>query len=182
MARAGVTYTVGREANAVYVETWDGYHVSTHHQFSVPVDPYRTPGDPASGLLPGISAAAPGTTGAGDRRIQAYDFRLCLTRAVDRLPFPRPPGYDPARYELMLRYLQAGVWDVFGTTSRCRMARATSTTTAPSPPTTSAVPTAGPRATTTSGSASSKITSRTSRGCCTSSRTTRACRRTSAAR
>lgn len=114
MARAGITYTVGREGNAVYGETWNGYHVSTNHQFRVPVDPYRTPGDPASGLLPGISAAPPGTTGAGDRRVQAYDFRLCLTRAADRLPFPQPPGYDPARYELLLRYLQAGVWDVFG--------------------------------------------------------------------
>lgn len=114
MARAGVTYTIGREDNAIYGETWDGYHVSTNHQFRVPIDPYLTPGDPTSGLLPGISAAAPATTGAGDRRIQAYNFRLCLTRAADRLPFPRPPGYDPARYELLRRYLQAGIFDVFG--------------------------------------------------------------------
>ena len=70
-----------------------------------------TPGDPASGLLPGIAPDPPGTPGEGDHRIQAYNFRLCLTRAPDRLPFPRPPGYDPAAYELLLRYIGAGVWD-----------------------------------------------------------------------
>lgn len=114
MARAGVSYTVGRESDDVYGETWNGYHISTHHQFNVPIDPYLTPGDPGSGLLPLISTAPPGTAGQGDRRVQAYCFRLCLTQADDRLPFPRPRGYDPDRYELLLRYLRAGVWDVFG--------------------------------------------------------------------
>lgn len=114
MAAAGVRWTVGREANAVYGETWDGYHLAVNHQFKVPVDPYRTPGDPASGLLPLVSSAAPGVTGGGDRRVQAYNFRLCLTRAADRLPWPKPAGYRPDRYELLRRYLDAGVFDVFG--------------------------------------------------------------------
>jgi hypothetical protein len=114
MAAAGVRWTVGREANAVYGETWDGYHVSVNHQFKVPVDPYRTPGDPTSGLLPLVSPAGPGVTGDGDRRVQAYNFRLCLTRAADRRPWPKPSGYRPERYELLRRYLDAGVFDVFG--------------------------------------------------------------------
>lgn len=114
MAAAGVTFTTGREASSVYSETWNGYHIATDHQFKVPVDPYRTPGDPASGLLPLISAAAPGTTGAGDRRIQAYNFRLCLTKTGGQLPFPEPRGYQAGQYEVLLRYLQAGVFDVFG--------------------------------------------------------------------
>lgn len=114
MAMAGVSYTVGREGDQVYGETWNGYHISTNHQFKVPIDPYRVAGNPGSGLLPLISPAAPGTTGAGDKRVQAYNFRLCLTRAADRLPFPQPPGYEAGRYQLLLRYLQAGVWDVFG--------------------------------------------------------------------
>ena len=84
------------------------------HQFRVPVDPYVTPGNPSSGLLAGIAPDPAGTTGEGDHRIQAYNFRVCLTRAADRLPFPKPAGYDPARYELLLRYIQAGVWDVLG--------------------------------------------------------------------
>ncbi|TDV55392.1 FAD-dependent oxidoreductase [Actinophytocola oryzae] len=111
MAAAGVTNTVGREGNATYGETLNGAQFRTGHQFQRVIDPYRTPGDPASGLLPGVQPDAPGTPGQGDHRIQAFNFRVCLTKAADRRSFPRPPGYDPARYELLRRYLAAGVWD-----------------------------------------------------------------------
>ncbi|WP_158602681.1 FAD-dependent oxidoreductase [Jiangella rhizosphaerae] len=111
MAAAGVSYTVGRESNATYGETLNGVQFRSGHQFQRQIDPYVVAGDPSSGLLQGISADPPGTNGEGDHRIQAFNFRICLTRAADRRPFPRPPGYDPARYELLLRYLQAGVWD-----------------------------------------------------------------------
>ncbi|GAB3450085.1 FAD-dependent oxidoreductase [Actinophytocola sediminis] len=114
MAAAGVSHTVGRESNATYGETLNGVQFRSGHQFQRPIDPYVVPGDPASGLLAGIQADPPGTPGAGDDRIQAFNFRLCLTKAADRLPFPRPAGYDPARYELLRRYLDAGVWDVMG--------------------------------------------------------------------
>ncbi len=111
MAAAGVSYTVGREANAVYGETLNGVaiHEDRYHQFEAPVDPYVVPGDPASGLLPGVSADPPGEDGQGDHRIQAYCFRMCLTDVPEnRVPFPRPAGYDPARYELLLRTIRAG--------------------------------------------------------------------------
>ncbi len=111
MAAAGVSNTVGRESNAVHGETLNGVQFRSGHQFQRTIDPYRVPGDPASGLLPGIQPDPPGTPGTGDHRIQAFNFRVCLTKAADRLPFPRPPGYDPARYELLRRYLAAGVWD-----------------------------------------------------------------------
>ncbi|OLF10758.1 FAD-dependent oxidoreductase [Actinophytocola xanthii] len=111
MAAAGVTHTVGRESNATYGETLNGVQFRSGHQFQGTVDPYVVPGDPVSGLLPGVQPDVPGPTGSGDHRIQAFNFRLCLTRAADRLPFPRPAGYDPARYELLRRYLAAGVWD-----------------------------------------------------------------------
>ncbi|HEX3656918.1 MAG TPA: FAD-dependent oxidoreductase [Pirellulales bacterium] len=116
MAKAGVAYTVGRESNSAYDETLDGVQLgSKKHQFKLPVDPYRTPGDPTSGLLPGIHAGSPGEHGQGDRRVQAYNFRMCMTDAPEnRLPFPKPAGYDPLRYELLLRYMQAGEWDVIG--------------------------------------------------------------------
>ncbi len=117
MAKAGVSYHVGREANSVYKETLNGVQTknATKHQFNKPVDPYRTPGDPASGLLPGIHDGEPGEEGAGDHRVQAYNFRICMTDAPEnRIAFPKPDGYDPLRYELMLRYMQAGVFDVFG--------------------------------------------------------------------
>jgi hypothetical protein len=39
--------------------------------------------------------------------VQAYCFRLCLTTAADRLPIEPPPGYDPARYEIVVRFIEA---------------------------------------------------------------------------
>jgi len=116
MAKAGVAYTFGREANSQYDETLDGVQPKQGgHNFRVPIDPYLKPGDPASGLLPNIHAGGPGEIGQGDKRVQAYNFRLCLTdQKENQLPFPKPPGYDPARYELLLRYLQAGVFDCLG--------------------------------------------------------------------
>jgi hypothetical protein len=114
LARAGVSWVAGREANATYGETLNGVQFRSGHQFRVPIDPYVVPGDASSGLLEGISDDPPGTTGEGDHRIQAFNFRVCLTRAEDRLPFPRPRGYDADRYALLLRYIEAGIWDVLG--------------------------------------------------------------------
>ncbi len=114
MAKAGVSYHVGREANTEYGETLNGVQTrrATQHQFLKPVDPYVTPGDPGSGLLPGIHGGSPGEEGSGDRRVQAYNFRLCLTDAPDnRRPIPKPDGYDPLRYELLRRYIAAGQFD-----------------------------------------------------------------------
>ncbi len=109
MAKAGVSYTVGREANAQYQETINGVRAETpQHQFTVPVDPYMKPGDPASGLLPFIQPGDGGKPGEGDRCVQAYNFRLCYTQnPVNRLPHRPPPKYDPAQYELLARYLEA---------------------------------------------------------------------------
>ncbi|MFK3983777.1 FAD-dependent oxidoreductase [Micromonospora sp. NPDC050397] len=120
MARAGVTYTVGRESSAQYGEPNAGVQHSVNHQFQRPVDPYVVPGQPASGLLPGISPDPYGTVGDGDRRVQAYNFRLHVTTSAKRLPFPRPEGYDPARYELLRRYIEAGVYELYGRTTRVR--------------------------------------------------------------
>lgn len=111
MATAGVSYTVGREANATYGETLNGVQArhATHHQFQPGVDPYVEPGNPASGLLPGIDPHGPGEEGAADSRVQAYCFRMCLTdHPENRIPFHKPEGYQPLRYELLLRNFEAG--------------------------------------------------------------------------
>ena len=118
MAAAKVSYHVGRESNATYGEEWNGNQVGVlhhGHHWKTPIDPYRVPGDPASGLLPRISADPPGVRGAGDRRVQAYCFRMCLTNVPEnRVPFPRPEGYDPAQYELLARTLAGGWNELFG--------------------------------------------------------------------
>jgi len=117
LAAAGVDYHVGREANGVYGETWNGIQVGTLHHahyFKLPVDPYVVPGEPTSGLLPRISPDPPGEKGAGDGRVQAYCFRTCLTTVeANRVPFPKPAGYDPKQYELILRVFATGWREVF---------------------------------------------------------------------
>jgi hypothetical protein len=116
MASAGVKYTVGREANSVYNETWDGVQKGVFHHghyFKDKVDPYRIPGDPLSGLLPRISSEQPGENGSGDRKVQAYCFRLCLTRHPDnKVVITKPIGYDSTQYELLVRLSDAR-WDEF---------------------------------------------------------------------
>ncbi|MHC4118450.1 MAG: FAD-dependent oxidoreductase, partial [Planctomycetota bacterium] len=97
MASAGVAFHVGREGNDVYGETLNGVQTrnATKHQFEKPVDPYIKPGDPQSGLLPRIHAGSPGEEGQGDTRVQAYNYRMCLTKvAENRVPFPKPANYD----------------------------------------------------------------------------------------
>jgi hypothetical protein len=118
MAAAGVRYAVGREASSVYGESLAGVQRSGNHQFARRVDPYVVPGQASSGLLPGISADPYGTVGDGDRRVQAYTFRLQVTTSARRVPYPEPAGYDPARYELLRRYLDAGIFELYGRTTR----------------------------------------------------------------
>jgi FAD dependent oxidoreductase len=115
MAAAGVNYHVGRESKAQYGEQWNGVQTGVlhhrHHFGAVKdkISPYWIPGDPKSGVLPRISTAPPGEYGAADNKLQAYCFRMCLTdHAENRVPFPKPAGYDPKQYELMLRIFQAG--------------------------------------------------------------------------
>lgn len=111
MAKAGVSYTVGREANAQYGETLNGVRAQTkYHQFKVDVDPYLRPGDASSGLLPYIQPGDGGTPGSGDKAVQAYNYRLCMTQIPEnRVPWAPPPGYDERNYELLARYLEARV-------------------------------------------------------------------------
>lgn len=117
MAEAGVSYHVGREANSVYDEEWNGIQTGVLHHahwFQEDIDPYVQPGDPSSGLLPLISDEDPGEYGQGDDKIQAYCFRMCLSNHPDnRVPFPRPEGYDSSRYELLARVYAKGWRDTF---------------------------------------------------------------------
>jgi len=106
MAKAGVSYTVGREANSMYHETVNGVQLKNKHQFPDGVDPYKIPGKPESGLLWGISSGTLAETGSGDKKVQSYNFRICLSNnPANRIAITRPNNYDSTRYELLLRYL-----------------------------------------------------------------------------
>jgi hypothetical protein len=110
LAAAGVSTTVGREGNARYGETKNGVQTSsTHHALDRRIDPYRVPGDPASGTIFTVSAASMGQQGEPSESVQAFCFRLCLTRdPANRIAIEKPANYDPAKYELQRRYLAAG--------------------------------------------------------------------------
>lgn len=106
MAAAGVSHTIGRESAITYGESWNGRHLSRHHQFPDGIDPYKQPGDSTSGLLWGISADKTGEEGEGDALLQAYNFRICLTDSLEnQIPLRKPEGYDASRYELLARLL-----------------------------------------------------------------------------
>ena len=108
LALAGVSYTVGRESNAAYGETLNGVQVHPTHQFSHAVDPYRTPGDPATGTLPDVHHVDTPPAGSGDGLIQAYCFRLCMSDdESNQQRFETPSHYDSARYGLLRRWLHA---------------------------------------------------------------------------
>ena len=120
MAAAGVDYHVGREANSVYGEEWNGSQIGIlhhrHHFGAVkqPISPYVVPDDPKSGVLPRVSTKAPAAKGEGDKGVQAYCFRMCLTNdPSNRIPFPKPDGYDPKQYELLVRVFEAGWRETF---------------------------------------------------------------------
>jgi len=111
LAKAGVSYTVGREANAQYDETLSGVQTgqARYHQLQRGISPYVDPNDPKSGLLPGIDPNGPGEEFSGDHRVQAYNFRMCLTDHPDnQIPFHKPEGYNELDYELLLRNFEAG--------------------------------------------------------------------------
>jgi FAD dependent oxidoreductase/Right handed beta helix region len=130
MAKAGVSYTLIREGNAKYGETYNGIHYNpaylprTSHLMpgpngrvtggqgvwdrDFPLDPYVVPGDPKSGLLPLISEGEPGNPGDPAPGVQAYCYRLCLSsNPANSIPIAPPPGYDPTRYEIVARFIAA---------------------------------------------------------------------------
>jgi hypothetical protein len=115
LKQAGVSYTSGREANSQYGETINGIQTVTHgNQLPNGISPWVTPGNPASGLLPGVNAAPAGADGAADSLIQAYCYRMCLTNvAANREMIPQPDGYNEADYEILFRAIAAGQSDRF---------------------------------------------------------------------
>jgi hypothetical protein len=118
MAAAGVTYTVGREGKNQYGEEWAGVRTDLFHHYhhfeKLVVDPYVVPGDPASGVIPLVSVEPPGKLGEGDKQVQAYNFRICMTNVAENMiPFPKPQGYDEKRYELLGRVYDAGWTETF---------------------------------------------------------------------
>ncbi|WP_269540398.1 FAD-dependent oxidoreductase [Cerasicoccus fimbriatus] len=107
-AKAGVRYTVGRENNDVYGETINGVQIRPKHQFASPVDPYVVEGDPTSGVLPYVNEGDAAPEGTGDHRIQAYNFRVCMTDDPElKVDWVKPDSFDPLDHELARRWFNS---------------------------------------------------------------------------
>ena len=103
MAQAKVSYTWGREGTQEFGESLAGVRDRTpKHQFQVQIRPNGANGK----LMPEISSAKRALDGSADKKVQAYNFRVCMTKtAENRVPFPKPAAYESERYELLARML-----------------------------------------------------------------------------
>ncbi len=100
MARAGVSYTWGRESHDEYDESLAGVRPNLA---VYDIDPYVTPGDPKSGLLPFVQDMKAQPEGSADRLTMGYGFRWKFSKDADRLPITAPERYDPKQFELYRR-------------------------------------------------------------------------------
>lgn len=109
MAQSGVTFTWGREGRNQYDESFAGVrdgHRYAGHWFEVPVSAY----DSRHQLLPYVYRGPRGKAGTADKKVQAYNFRMCLTKdKSNQIPIPRPDNYNPHDYELLTRLIAATV-------------------------------------------------------------------------
>jgi hypothetical protein len=102
MAAAGVDWTIGREGRAEYNESLAG---KRYPKPKMAINGF----DDAGNLLPLLTADDAGPDDAGDKHVMTYSFRLCLTRdEKNKIPMPEPADYDPARFEIVRRYLRSG--------------------------------------------------------------------------
>jgi hypothetical protein len=106
MAKAGVSYTIGREATTQYGESLAGTRPML---VTYKIDPYVKPGQPKSGLLPLLQDLELKPPGSADRLTMAYCFRWKLSRAEDRIQIEKPNNYDSRLYEIFRRGFQSKV-------------------------------------------------------------------------
>ncbi|WP_082546680.1 FAD-dependent oxidoreductase [Rhizobium sp. Root483D2] len=111
MQKAAVETIAGRESRDKYGESAAGVQKLERPLVgnkSILVDPYVVPGKRDSGLLPGVIDVGQKNIGSADNSMMAFNYRLCVTQnKSNRIPFTRPDGYDPLRYETTARFLAA---------------------------------------------------------------------------
>ncbi|HVJ46604.1 MAG TPA: FAD-dependent oxidoreductase [Luteolibacter sp.] len=110
MAKAKVSYIIGRESKDQYKEDLAGNLPEPANGLDrkLRIDPYVTPGDPKSGLIPLVQPDKVGNPGDASDAIQDYNYRLCMTKdPANRLPIDPPADYDPKQYELVGRFFTA---------------------------------------------------------------------------
>jgi hypothetical protein len=112
MAAAGVSWTIGREGRKEFGEPLAGKQYS---KAKLPISGLDAAGKP----LPLITTKDAGPEYAGDKNVMVYSFRLCVTKdPANRVPFPQPANYNPARFEVLRRYFAQEkrphlLWDLY---------------------------------------------------------------------
>jgi hypothetical protein len=114
LPRFRVPYAVGRESRELYGETWAGRQPAWRpgrHNFPVRLSPFGADGSLLSFVRePELDERGWPREGLGDgdRGLQAYGFRICVTDRRDNArPFAPPPEYDERELALLERYLDA---------------------------------------------------------------------------
>jgi FAD dependent oxidoreductase len=114
LAKSGASTIIGRESRARYGESAAGvgrirFPTVTigGAEVEIRVDPYVIPGNVSSGLLPGVSSIGQQPIGAADKNLMAFNYRFCITAGEAKVPFAKPDGYEPLRYETTARFLEA---------------------------------------------------------------------------
>ena len=130
MAKADVGFTLMREGNAKYDESFNGIQYDERFKprsefeqpgsngrlknglgvwdRDFPLDPYVVLGCPDSGVLPLVELDDVGKPGDPAPGVQAYCYRLCLTtNKANSLPITPPTDYDVKTYEIVARFIEA---------------------------------------------------------------------------
>lgn len=101
MARAGVSYSIGREAKSAYGEEAAGIRFDKEPRKAVTID--------AEGnLLPGITGWAKDfTEGDAHPGVMNYNFRLTVARdPALQVPIPQPETYDRDRFTILSNWFR----------------------------------------------------------------------------
>jgi hypothetical protein len=112
MAAAGVSWTIGREGRREFGESLAG---KQYPKSKMAISGLGADGKP----LPLITTMDAGPDEDGDKNVMVYSFRLCVTKdPANRVPFPKPANYDPARFEVVRRYFAQEkrphlLWDLY---------------------------------------------------------------------
>jgi hypothetical protein len=112
LAAARVNWTLGREARSEFNESLAGKQYPKKSMAMSGLDS-------GGRLLPLITTTDGGPDEAGDRHVMTYSFRLCITaNPANRVSFPEPANYDPARFEAVRRYFAQEkkpvlLWDLY---------------------------------------------------------------------
>ena len=114
VAAGDIAYTAGREAIATYNESLAGARAPGFAGVSGPqhVDALRDDGTLLKYVANVSELAAPGEA---DDALMAFQHRLCVSGEADRVPWPKPDGYDADDFLLLQRTLDAsgGTADAF---------------------------------------------------------------------